>query len=373
MAWTKVKTAAVVAVVVVLAIGTTTITVKQIGPVTAEEAFEHYDSIRYLNRAPGVILLRPTQYANQGTWINGDNTRMLGRNRSLAWVLADAYRTGPQQMILPADFPAGGFDYLVTSSTNPSVALQAEIKKQFGLTALTETQTTNVLVLKVSQFGSPGLKLNSRISDSSILIGADTATLHDFSMSSWAQALGGYLMNTLVVDETGLSNHYDFILKWNKNINSVDAMNQVLQNQLGLELVPARRPVEMLVVNYDDGHNFEPPLGRASWEFKGYTTPEDTFESMLCAMNQGDDKAFLVCLTPNCQTQFLDKHRGGPNRNLVAMNQGRAAKIGAYQILSEERPSDSETILFVRSTKLGKAQFTLKMLAGEWKVDQMPD
>jgi RNA polymerase sigma factor (sigma-70 family) len=374
MVWSKAKTVIAVGAVALMAASMTTVAfhVWIFNP-SMEDVFMHYNNDSYLKHAPPVVLLRPTQYANRGTWINGDDNRKLGRNRSMAWVFADAYGIGSQQIILPPDAPTGGFDYLITASTNPSVALQDEVKKQFGWIAYIETQTTNVLILKVSRYDSPGLKLNPRTGEGSILIGPDKATLRDFSMSSWAEALGGYLLNTLVVDETGLSNRYDFILKWDKNVNSVDAMNQILRNQLGLELVSDKRPIQMLFVDYEYGHDIEPPLRRASWAFKGYATPEDSLESLLWAMDQDDDTAFLACLTPDCQKQFMSKHGGGSGRNVVALNKGRAAKIGAYQILSEERPSDTETILFVRSTKLGKAQITMKMQAGEWKVEQMPD
>jgi hypothetical protein len=279
-------------------------------------------------------------------------------------------------MMLPHDLPPGGFDYLITSSTNPSACLQEEIEKQFNLVGRFETVTTNVLVLKTISSTGPGLKMNRRQThDNSILANWADFKLGHSTMSDLADTLAGYALLTPVVDETGWTNTFDITLQWDGKAaasNQFEVINQAMQNQLGLELVPEQRAIPMLVVAYDGGPDAGPLLPRASWEFKGRTTPEDTLESLLWAMNQGDDKAFLACLAPDYQKHFTAKNGNDP-RHIAALNQRHAAQITGYQITSEEHLSDVETILFVRSTKLGKAQITMKMLLGEWKVDQMPD
>src|SRR5581483_11557794 len=269
MAWTKTKITIGVGIAAILAIGTTGVAFNTFFfKPTVEDVFKHYDNAAYLKKSPPVVVLRPTQYANQGNWINGDGNRFLGRNRSMAWVLAAAYDVGPERMILPVDLPTGGFDYLVTSSSTPFAALQDELKKQFGLVAHKETRMTNVLVLKVQKYGVAGLKINSRINEGSILINDDNATLKDFPMSAVANVLGGYFLNAPVVDETGLSNRYDFTLRWKGNIYDKDTVKQVLQNELGLELVPDQRAIEMLVVEYADGATDYTP--RAGSDLQGY-------------------------------------------------------------------------------------------------------
>jgi uncharacterized protein (TIGR03435 family) len=47
-----------------------------------------------------------------------------------------------------------------------------------------------------------------------------------------------------VIDQTGLTGNYDFIT----GAFGPNEINQVFLDQLGLELVPSREPVEMLVV-----------------------------------------------------------------------------------------------------------------------------
>jgi uncharacterized protein (TIGR03435 family) len=55
-----------------------------------------------------------------------------------------------------------------------------------------------------------------------------------------------------VVDQTGLANRrFDFDLAWDQSdpMLNIDGMKRALVDQLGLELVPARKTVEMVVVD----------------------------------------------------------------------------------------------------------------------------
>lgn len=54
-----------------------------------------------------------------------------------------------------------------------------------------------------------------------------------------------------VIDQTGLMNKCDFFLKWDDAVPihpNTEGIKQALLDQLGLELVPSREQVEMLVV-----------------------------------------------------------------------------------------------------------------------------
>ena len=54
-----------------------------------------------------------------------------------------------------------------------------------------------------------------------------------------------------VLDETSLTNHYDFELKWKEERDekpSADTIVQAVREQLGLELTTTTRPVEVVLV-----------------------------------------------------------------------------------------------------------------------------
>jgi uncharacterized protein (TIGR03435 family) len=140
--------------------------------------------------------------------------------------------------------PAKGFE----THTDIALLLQQALKSAFGLIGRKITQETNVLVLKVIEAKAPGL-----------VTAATTATaMHsqpgdlegsNLSMADLATALEVSLKMP-VVDETGLTNRYDVNLRWQHYPKEVaDAeMVRAVRQQLGLELEPAKRPVEMWVV-----------------------------------------------------------------------------------------------------------------------------
>jgi uncharacterized protein (TIGR03435 family) len=66
--------------------------------------------------------------------------------------------------------------------------------------------------------------------------------------------LSDFLENSLgkpVIDETRLTQKYSGSLKWNPQSDETAELKEIqnsLSDQLGLELVPSREPIEMLVV-----------------------------------------------------------------------------------------------------------------------------
>ena len=149
-------------------------------------------------------------------------------------------------MIFPEELNRINVDYLVTVPDRPYERFQAEIKRKFGWTARVETRETDVLLLKLNHPNAPGLTPADNSSWEEWLAAHPQQAgihRHNITAARFAEAIQGLLPKP-VVDRTGLTGNYDFIT----GSFGADKLNQVFLDQLGLELVPGREPLEMLVV-----------------------------------------------------------------------------------------------------------------------------
>jgi uncharacterized protein (TIGR03435 family) len=133
----------------------------------------------------------------------------------------------------------------MTATENGREKFQAEIKRSLGFVAHHENCETDALVLKLKSPGAPGLADGDG--------GRPKVTHQDgaflFSnepVSELARYLTGGL-NRLVIDQTGLTNRYDYSVPWPERDGHLDQDALDLRS-LGLELIPGKVPAEMLVV-----------------------------------------------------------------------------------------------------------------------------
>jgi uncharacterized protein (TIGR03435 family) len=265
MAWTKAKSIIVAGVTAILVAGTTAVTVETVKHYAAPPVESYFKALstKALDAAPPLLVLRPSRYADLGDFaIAGSHFspdgRIMLRGATFEEVLATAYLTSPEQMVLPPNLPPGNFDLILTLPQNSREALQAEIKKQFGLAGRLETQDTDVFVLKAVQTSAPGLKI-SHSRGQQIDVEDGRFRLNGYRISDSSQYDLVHLLAKAygrpVIDETGLTNAYDIDLRWDSTL-SKDAQLQEIQTQmrerLGLELVPDRRPIAMLVVEKEN-------------------------------------------------------------------------------------------------------------------------
>jgi uncharacterized protein (TIGR03435 family) len=275
MAWTKAQTAIVVGVGVLLAIGTTTLTIKEI---------QNYRNDNYpwqvenptpdmLDKIPRLVKIVPTKFPNKNisrTVASGPSSLGIGvriQDILAAAYDADSFIVGHKRLrLLPlTKLSLARYDYIANfkpdnleawqQETSRQLsgnveALQQELKKQFGLVGRRETIVTNVLLLKVKYPDSPGLKPITAENQVSPNQKAGEISFQDKGCQTLALALANDF-RIPVLDETGLTNHYYYDLKWNpsggQQQNQLN-LKQALIDQLGLELVPGSEPIEMLVV-----------------------------------------------------------------------------------------------------------------------------
>ena len=255
MAWTKAKTVIVVGASVLLAAGTTTVTIKEIAAHRVDESWRVPNPDH--DHAPFLVEILPTKFPDSVDSLNsgsrGDNWIGIGRRvRDIAGI-AYGWRTG---RILFADAePTDRYDFISTLPQGSAAALQAELKRKLGFVGHREMRDMDVLVLKVRRSNAPGLKppIDGRNDGCSRgRYHCDNAPLYSDSahFPGITRFLEGYF-EMPVIDQTGLTQNYHIDLKWNERWGqdpNHDALKQALLDQLGLELVPGREPVEMLVV-----------------------------------------------------------------------------------------------------------------------------
>ena len=257
MAWTKAKTAIVVGVGVLLAAGTTTVTVKEIVRYRDENLWRVPNfKPNVLDKVAPQVKILPTKFHDDqrnGEWARGG--RRIGIAFPIKFIVCFAYDWLPGRMIFISGDPQKEYDYIANLPQGSMEALQRELKDELGLVGRTETRDLDVLVLKVKIPNAPGLKPPSgtvSIWDGQGRFHCDNQRLSTPHPSSWS--LAAYLeacFGMPVVDQTGLTQNFDIDLTWNEQKRqdfNHEALKQALLDQLGLELVPDKQPIEMLVV-----------------------------------------------------------------------------------------------------------------------------
>jgi uncharacterized protein (TIGR03435 family) len=132
--------------------------------------------------------------------------------------------------------------------------LQEEIKKQLGLVAKREIRETDVMLLKVKNPNAAGLRVSERKDDKGFTpYSSGKLFFTNQPISALVMALDGMVDGKPVLDRTGLTNRYTFVFPWKVEGRQRESfikneLQDNLANQLGLELVPSREPIEMLVV-----------------------------------------------------------------------------------------------------------------------------
>ena len=164
-------------------------------------------------------------------------------------MLATAYSMPELRIVLPESFPATRYDLSMTLPDATDASWKAMLRQilttAFGVSARRESWSADVYVLRKAPTGS---------------------TLRAAEKGRALQSVVAFAENILgrpVLDETGLTGKYNFVLAYTND-------RQVLMTtvkELGLELVPERRPIEVLVVEQG-----VPPAGEP--EYIGKLKPE---------------------------------------------------------------------------------------------------
>jgi uncharacterized protein (TIGR03435 family) len=220
--------------------------VGMVGLPAVDESFWEM-KVENLKKAPAVVIIRPSRYSAAGSMGSHDG-RTIAHNIDFATLLYDAYSFSRQRMILPASVPEGQFDLMLTLWDHPTEALQKAIQRQFGFTARRETREMDVLWLKVKDPTLLALHASDSGSKMDFKTRSGLWAYIGFPISHVAEFfLEGMAFDKPVLLEPGLAGKFDLTFRWEEAQDMQEAVSNELA-QAGLELVPSREPIEMLVV-----------------------------------------------------------------------------------------------------------------------------
>ncbi len=209
------------------------------------------------------VLLRPSSVKDDGSSHSSGPSGMgpAGRMYSaettgvgLLSLARWAYRTTEWRLVTNAALPDGKFDVLInvphaTSEKIPEL-LSDTLATTFGLRGRKETRDVDVYELTAKES-----KLEETVSTggSSASSGPGRMSAVSTTIEGLARSLEGQLKKP-VLNKTWLTNRYDLQLKWKQEGREVvpEVLIEAVRNQLGLELTPARRPVELIVLEVDE-------------------------------------------------------------------------------------------------------------------------
>jgi uncharacterized protein (TIGR03435 family) len=194
-----------------------------------------------------------------------DHLRMASGNGSLTFsvssvfeCLSSCYDINPVRILTNSAMPEGKFDFVVKTPNQTEDSahkwLRQAVETAFGLRSKRETRDMSVYILSAPKPDDPRLPVT-------VSTGGSSGRFGPGGMQAVNQGIGSlawYLETKLgkpVLDETALTNHYDFELKWKEQPDekpSADTIVNAVREQLGLELTPATSPVEVVVVEKED-------------------------------------------------------------------------------------------------------------------------
>jgi uncharacterized protein (TIGR03435 family) len=178
--------------------------------------------------------------------------------------LSSCYDMNPVRILTNSAMPDGKFDFVVKTpdKTGDSVHawLRQAVEAAFGLHAKRQTRDMAVYILSAPKPADARLTVTVSTGGSSSRSGPGGCQGVNQGIGTLAWYLEGKLGKP-VLDETALTNHYDFELKWEPRPDekpSADIIAQAVREQLGLELTTTTRPLEVVVVEKEEKKNVSP-------------------------------------------------------------------------------------------------------------------
>jgi uncharacterized protein (TIGR03435 family) len=213
-----------------------------------------------------------------GLGLNVTATELRTRSMNLADLIAFTYELHPMQVAgLPGWAGTQGYEIIARlpqggdpSDTQVRTMLKNLMKDRFGLSLHTEKRELSVYTIRIGKNGPAGIKMVKNTTNGA-RVGAQGLGRTVFSgvtMAGFASQLQLRVLDRPVIDQTGLTDRYDFTLNWRPDefqfprataaqrayavTNGADALPDLfaaVQEQLGLKLDATKTPMDVLVID----------------------------------------------------------------------------------------------------------------------------
>jgi uncharacterized protein (TIGR03435 family) len=258
MAWNHAKSAIVAGAVILLAAGTTTVVSVENHAQKVEKLWRINKDLSpaQVNKLPPMVRIIPTKFRNSpwANWNAGANGKLVGANALPRIIATCAYGFSSARVRFLTEEPTNRYDFVATLPQGSREALQRELKAKFGLVGRRETENMDVLLLKVDRANAYGLKppilgKSDAYMKAGMFHTSDAPVGEGSSFQGLEHYLEGYFKMP-VIDQTGITQEFSMDLRWKegKFRGNPEGLKEALLEKMGLELVPANMPVEMLVM-----------------------------------------------------------------------------------------------------------------------------
>jgi uncharacterized protein (TIGR03435 family) len=209
-----------------------------------------------------------------GLGLNVTATELRARSISLADLIAFTFELHPTQVSgLPGWAETEGYEIVAKlpgSDDQIRTMLKNLMQSRFGLSFHTEKRELSVYTISIGKNGPAGIKMvkNTTNGERVGAPGLGRTVFSGVTMADFAAQLQLRVLDRPVIDQTGLTDRYDFTLNWRPDefqfprasaaqraaavTNGADTLPDLftaVQEQLGLKLDATKAPVDVLVID----------------------------------------------------------------------------------------------------------------------------
>jgi uncharacterized protein (TIGR03435 family) len=226
-----------------------------------------------------VVTVKPSKPNTPGKSIDFDGRRVTAQNFNMDDLISFAYGLHSRQIIgAPGWFDSELFDIDgipdvpgEPSEKQTGVLLQKLLVERFGLKFHHEQRELSVFAITVAKGGpkmtvsAPGQENDDDFSFARL----GNLTVGNMTMADFAQWMQRSVTDRPIVDQTGLTEHYDFKLKWTpddsqfaqfrstgavprkrEGANAPPPLDVAMRQQIGLDIKPVKAMVDVIVIDH---------------------------------------------------------------------------------------------------------------------------